>query len=129
MNINNGAFGGRLTRDPDVRYSQSGVAIVTIGLAMNRRTKRNGEWVDEPVFVDVKMFGKRGEAFARHHSKGAPAVFPRCELAYDTWEDKVSGAKRSKLYLIADNFEFVPSGGSRREAAAPADAGTDDIPF
>jgi len=127
MNINNGTYGGRLTRDVDLRYSQGGTAIATIGLAMNRRTKRNGEWVDEPVFVDVKMFGKRAEAFQRYHSKGDPAVFPSCELAFDQWEK--DGAKRSKLYLIASNFEFVP-GGERRDNSAPAPAGADDdTPF
>lgn len=132
MNINNGTYGGRLTRDVDVRFSENGTAIATIGMAINRRTKRGGEWVDEPVFVDVKMFGKRGEAFARHHSKGDPAVFPSCELAFDKWEDKQTGAKRSKLYLIASNFEFVPDGGRRGGSAAPAAAGptkADDTPF
>lgn len=129
MNINNGTYGGRLTRDVEIRFAASGTAIAKIGLAMNRRTKKQGEWVDEPVFVDVTMFGKRAEAFARHHSKGDPCVFPQCELAFDQWEDKQTGAKRSRLYLIASNFEFVPGGEKRDNAVGAARTDEGDTPF
>ena len=103
---------GNLTRDPEIRFTQNQMAICKVGLAVNRRFKdsQTDEWREEPTFVDVTIFGKRGEAFEKYHRKGASA-FLEGELRLDTWEDKNSGQKRSKLYVVADNWEFV--GGSR----------------
>ena len=104
---------GNLTRDPEVRYAASGTAIVKLGLAVNRRFQdAEGNWQEEATFVDITMFGKRGEAFSRFHTKGKPA-FIEGHLRLDNWEDKQSGQKRSKLYVVADNWEFVGSGGGR----------------
>ncbi|MCH2106940.1 MAG: single-stranded DNA-binding protein, partial [Planctomycetes bacterium] len=63
---------GNLTRDPEIRRTQSDMAICNISLAVNRRYKdgQSGEWKDEATFVDVTIFGKRGESFAQYHSKG-----------------------------------------------------------
>lgn len=122
---------GNLTRDPETRYSNNGTAIVKFGLAVNERYKNTeGEWVDRPTFVDVTMFGKRGEAFARFHSKGKPA-FIEGKLRLDTWDDKQTGAKRSKLYVVADTWEFTggKEDGSSATTAAPAAAADDDTPF
>jgi len=102
---------GNLTRDPEVRFTSSGMAVCNIGMAVNRRVKdqQTEQWREEPTFVDVTIFGKRGEAFAKFHSKGKPA-FVEGELRYDTWEDKNGGGKRSKLYVVANTWEFVGSG-------------------
>ena len=109
---------GNLTRDPETRFAPSGTAIVKIGLAINRRFQdAEGNWQEEPVFVDVTIFGKRGEAFARFHAKGKPA-FIEGHLRLDTWEDKQGGGKRSKLYVVADTWEFVGAGGERGAGAA-----------
>ena len=103
---------GNLTRDPELRYTQNNMAICKLGLAVNRRFKdQSGEWREEATFVDITIFGKRGEAFAKFHSKGKPA-FIEGELRFDTWEDQ-SGQKRSKLYVVGDNWEFVGGGGTR----------------
>ena len=103
---------GNLTRDPEIRFTQNQMAICKIGLAVNRRFKdgQSGEWKEEATFIDVTIFGKRGEAFEKYHKKGETA-FIEGSLRLDTWEDKNSGQKRSKLYVVADNWEFV--GGSR----------------
>lgn len=111
MNINTGTFAGHLTRDVDLRQTKSGTAIANIGLAINRRRKVDDQWIDEPVFVDVKLFGRRAEAFAKYHQKGSPACFPTCELVYESWERE--GEKRNKLVLHAQSFEFV----NKKEAA------------
>lgn len=101
---------GNLTRDPEVRFAPSGTAIVKFGLAVNRRIQdAEGNWKEEPTFVDVTIFGKRGEAFARFHNKGKSA-FVEGHLRFDTWDDKQSGQKRSKLYVVAENWEFVGPG-------------------
>ena len=98
---------GNLTRDPETRYAQSGTAVVNFGLAVNERFQSSdGQWQDRPTFVDITMFGKRGEAFAKFHGKGKPA-FIEGKLRLDTWEDKKDGGKRSKLYVVGDNWEFV----------------------
>jgi single-strand DNA-binding protein len=104
---------GNLTRKPELRYAQNGTAICKVGLAVNRRYKdQSGEWKEQPTFVDVTIFGKRGEAFSKYHDKGKPA-FIEGSLRLDTWDDKQSGEKRSKLYVVGDNWEFVGSGGGR----------------
>lgn len=144
-NFNKVLLMGFMTRDPEVRYAQSGTPIVKFGLAVNRRFQDSeGNWQEEPTFVDVTMFGKRGEAFSRFHSKGKPA-FVEGELRLDTWEDKNGGGKRSKLYVVAHAWEFVGGGdgqgqsgggggGRGRSQAAPAAGGSqrygdDDTPF
>jgi single-strand DNA-binding protein len=111
---------GNLTRDPQLTYTPSNMPICKFGLAVNRRFKdsQSGEWKEEPTFVDITIFGARAEPFARYHTKGKPA-FIEGTLRLDTWEDKNGGGKRSKLYVVADTWEFV--GGGRGEGA-PAGA-------
>jgi single-strand DNA-binding protein len=122
---------GNLTRDPELRYTPNQTAICKFGLAVNRRFKdsQSGEWKEEPTFVDVTIFGARAEPFARYHSKGK-AAFVEGSLRLDTWEDKNGGGKRSKLYVVADNWEFVGSGGggSRGESGGPAGAAPQAAP-
>jgi single-strand DNA-binding protein len=103
-NYNKVILMGNLTRDPELRYTNSQMAVCQIGLAVNRRYKdsTSGEWKEAPTFVDVTIFGARGEAFSRYHSKGKPA-FVEGSLRMDTWDDKNTGQKRSKLYVVADN--------------------------
>jgi single-strand DNA-binding protein len=109
---------GNLTRDPTLTYTSSNMPICKFGLAVNRRFKdsQSGEWKEEPTFVDITIFGARAEPFARYHTKGKPA-FIEGTLRLDTWEDKNGGGKRSKLYVVADTWEFV--GASGRGEGAP----------
>jgi single-strand DNA-binding protein len=134
---------GNLTRDPEVRYSQNGMAICKFGLAVNRRYQdAEKNWQEEPTFVDITIFGKRGDAFARYHTKGKQALIEG-ELRYDTWQDRETGQKRSKLYVVGENWEFVggggpggpgvPGGGRSDEGYAQQPSGgpaaVDDTPF
>jgi len=114
---------GNLTRDPELRYTANQMAICKFGLAVNRRFKdgQSGEWKEEPTFVDITIFGARAEPFARYHSKGKPA-FIEGSLRLDTWDDKNGGGKRSKLYVVADNWEFVGSGGGGGGRGEPGGA-------
>jgi single-strand DNA-binding protein len=119
---------GNLTRKPEVRYLQNGNAICKFGLAVNRRFKdAAGEWKEEATFVDVTFFGKRGEAFAKFHDKGKTA-FIEGSLRLDQWDDKQSGEKRSKLYVVGDDWQFVGADkgagvGAAREASSDEGAG------
>lgn len=136
---------GNLTRDCETRFGNNGTAIVKFGLAVNRRFQdADGNWKDQPTFIDVTIFGKRGEAFARFHTKGKPA-FVEGHLRMDTWDDKQTGQKRSKLYVVADTWEFVGAGGPREGGGsggsgipvesgaepmdAPSPAAVDETPF
>ena len=101
---------GNLTRDPETRFTGSGMAVVNFGLAVNERFGgQDGQQQERTTFVDVTMFGKRGEAFARFHGKGKPALVEG-KLRLDSWEDKNGGGKRSKLYVVADSWEFCGGG-------------------
>jgi single-strand DNA-binding protein len=136
---------GNLTRDCETRFAGNGTAIVKFGLAVNRRFQdADGNWKEQPTFVDVTIFGKRGEAFARFHTKGKQALIEG-QLRMDTWDDKQTGQKRSKLYVVADSWEFAgpgPGGGREASAApsggyesaepvvdAPSPAAVDETPF
>jgi single-strand DNA-binding protein len=114
---------GNLTRDPELRFTNTGMAICNIGLAVNRKyPDQNGQMKEEVNFIDVTIFGKRGEAFAKFHTKGKPA-FIEGRLKYDTWEDKNGGGKRSKLTVVGENWEFVGGTGGGGGARAGGSAG------
>ena len=111
---------GNLTRDPELRYTPKGTAIARIGLAVNRTWKsETGEMKEEVTFVDVDAFGKTAETIGQYLKKGRPILIEG-RLRYDTWEDKQSGQKKSKLSVVLENFQFLDSGGGRGEGAAEA---------
>ena len=95
----------------------SGTAITDISLAVSRYYKNEaGETRDETDFIDVTAFGRSAEIIQKHLHKGNP-IFVEGRLKLDQWDDKQTGAKRSKLKVIAESMQFV---GPRAEAAAPA---------
>jgi single-strand DNA-binding protein len=112
---------GNLTRDPELRYTPKGTAIARLGIACNRKWKsETGELKEEVTFVDVDAFGKQAETIGQYLKKGRPILLEG-RLRYDTWEDKQSGQKKSKLGVVLESFQFLDSGGGRSEGApAPA---------
>ena len=95
---------GRLTRDPELRNTPGGLAILRFGVAVNdRRKNAQGEWEDKPNYIDCVVFGKRAEALERRLSKGA-RVFVSGKLSYSSWEDR-NGQKRSKIEIVANDVE------------------------
>jgi single-strand DNA-binding protein len=111
---------GNLTRDPELRYTPKGTAIARLGIACNRKWKsETGELKEEVTFVDVDAFGKTAETIGQYLKKGRPILIEG-RLRYDTWEDKQSGQKKSKLGVVLESFQFLDSGGGRGEGAAPA---------
>jgi single-strand DNA-binding protein len=108
---------GNLTRDPELRYTQSGLAVTDIGLAVNERRKtQNGEWVDETVFVDITLWGRTAEIAGEYLSKGSPALFEG-RLKLDTWEK--DGQKHSKLKVVGDRLQLLGSKGGGKPGGAP----------
>jgi single-strand DNA-binding protein len=139
MSINRVVITGNLTRDPELRSTGSGMSALKMGVAVNDRRKnaQSGEWEEVPNFIDVVMFGTRAESVSRFLSKGSKVAIEG-KLRWSSWEDKDSGAKRSKVEVVVDDIEFLSSrndsGGGGYTAPAPQSAPTDpvledDIPF
>ena len=143
MSINRVNITGNLTRDPDLRQTNGGTAILSLGVAVNDRRKnpQTGEWEDYANFIDAVMFGARAEAVSRYLQKGSK-VSIEGKLRYSSWEK--DGQRRSKLEVIVDEIEFMSRGqqdGSQqggygggypqaqRQQAPAVDAYSEDIPF
>ena len=111
---------GNLTRDPEMRYTPSGMAIAKIGLAVNRKWYNEARELQEEVtFIDVDAFGKRAETIGQYLKKGRP-IFVEGRLRLDQWEDKQTGQKRSRLGVVLENFQFLDSGQSREGGSPPS---------
>jgi single-strand DNA-binding protein len=109
-NFNKVILAGNLTRDPEVRYTPKGTAIARLGVAINRTWKNDaGETKEEVTFVDVDAFGRTAEVISQYLKKGRPILIEG-RLRYETWDDKQTGQKRSKLGVVLDNFQFLDSG-------------------
>lgn len=108
---------GNLTRDVELKYLQSGMAVTELGLAVNdRRKTQSGEWVDETVFVDISLFGRTAEVAGEYLQKGSPVLIEG-RLKYDTWEKE--GKKHSKLRVVGERMQML---GARQGGAAGSSA-------
>jgi single-strand DNA-binding protein len=121
-NFNKVILAGNLTRDPELRYTPKGTAIAKIGLAISRKWKsETGEMKEDVTFVDVDAFGKTAETIGQYLKKGRPILIEG-RLRYETWEDKQTKQKRSKLGVVMETFQFLDSGGGRGGDASEAPA-------
>jgi len=147
--INKVVLVGRLTRDAEQSYTQSGFALLKFSIAVNRRRKQGDQWVDEANFFDVTAFGRQGEAIAAYMTKGRQ-VAVEGQLRQDRWEAQ-DGSKRSKVYIDANYVQLIggrdsggqgggwnngpssrpPAGPSRNDEpqGPPPTSFEDDIPF
>ncbi len=117
--FNNVTLAGNLTRDPEVRYTPKGTAIGAFTLAVNRRWKsETGEMKEEVSFIDVDSFGRQAEVICQYLKKGRPFLVEG-RLRQDTWEDKNTHQKQSKLKVVLEGFSFIDS---NRDGAAPGGA-------
>jgi single-strand DNA-binding protein len=95
---------GNLTRDPELRYIPSGMAVSDIGLAVNERVKRNDQWTDDVTFVDITLWGRTAEIANEYLSKGSPVLIEG-RLKLDRWEKE--GQKHSKLKVVAERMQML----------------------
>lgn len=101
---------GNLTRDPEVRYTPKGTAVSDIALACNRvRTGDDGNRIEEVTYVDVTLWGRQAELSGQYLSKGRP-VYIEGRLQLDTWDDKNTGQKRSRLRVVGEVMQFLGGG-------------------
>ncbi len=145
MSINKVVISGNLTRDGEIRNTQSGTSVLNIGVAVNDRIRNatSGEWEDYPNYVNCVLFGKRADAIAQYLTKGTKVVIEG-KLRWSQWTDN-DGKNRNKLEVIVDEIEFMSRNNSGGGAAQPdasaysapsvpvidADASTydEDVPF
>ena len=120
---------GNLTRDPELRYTPKGVAIAKIGLAINRawRDATTGELKEEVTFVDISAFGKQAETLGQYMKKGSPLMVEG-RLRLDTWDDKQTNQKRSKLDIVLESFQFLDSPRNREGGVSPDSPRTRSAP-
>ena len=104
-NLNRVLLMGRLTRDPELRYTPQGTAVSEIGLAMNREYTVGTERRKETTFVEVTLWKRQAEVVCQYLKKGSP-IFVEGRLSFDAWETP-DGQKRSRLRVIAENFQFL----------------------
>lgn len=115
---------GNLTRDPELRQVTGGQAVCKFGLATNRRFKSpSGEMREDTTFVDVTVWGVRGENLAKYFHKGDP-IFIEGRLSFEEWQDKTSGQKRTKLSVTAEDWQFVGGRGDSARGSAPESRGS-----
>ena len=106
MSINRVVISGNLTRDPELRSTASGTAVLGLGVAVNdrRRNASTGDWEDYPNYVDCTMFGARAQGISQYLTKGTKVCIEG-KLRWSQWER--DGQKRSKLEVIVDELEFL----------------------
>ena len=115
---------GNLTRDPEVRYTPSGTAVTDIGLAVNRYwfDKQANERREETTFVDVTLWGRQAEVAGEYLAKGRPVLIEG-RLHLDSWDDRETGQKRSKLKVIGETMQLLGSRGEGGGAPRPSSGG------
>lgn len=144
-NVNKVILIGNVTRDVEVKFTPKGTAVAGITLAVNRNYKTDsGEKREEVTFVDVELWGRVAEIAGEYVRKGNP-LYVEGRLKQDSWEDKDSGQKRTKLKVVAENIQLLGARQGAAKAATeerPAEAASvmpvaeterefpsDDIPF
>lgn len=106
-NLNSVFLMGNLTRDPDTKHTPKGMAITSIGIAVNRTwTNDSGEKQEEVTFVDIEFFGKRAEVVGEYFKKGK-SIFVEGRLKLDSWTDKATDKKMHKLKVVGESFQFL----------------------
>ena len=135
---------GNMTRDAEVRYTPGGTAVAEIGLAVNRQwfDKASNSRREEVTFVDVTLWGRMAEVAAEYTGKGSQVLIEG-RLQTDSWEDRQTGQKRSKMKVICETFTMLGSkGGQHSEprqqqpestvdpnSVFPGDIPDDEVPF
>ena len=107
MAINKATVTGNITRDPELRQTQGGTSVLTIGVAVNdrRKNQQTGEWEDYPNFIDCTIFGNRATGVAPHLEKGMKVAIEG-KLNQSRWQAD-DGTNRSKIEIIVDEIEFM----------------------
>ncbi|MDD4899020.1 MAG: single-stranded DNA-binding protein [Candidatus Omnitrophica bacterium] len=127
-NFNKVLLIGNLTKDPELRYTPQGTAVVNLRMAVNRKYKdKNQEWKDEVCFITVVAWDKQAETCNQYLHKGSP-LFVEGRLQSRSWEDN-TGAKRNVIEVRAERIQFLgsPQGGASRQEPVAQQAAQEDV--
>lgn len=119
-NINSVSLTGNTTKDVDHRTTQSGTEVANVTIAVNAY---NGD----TSFVDLVLFGKTAEVASKYVGKGQQ-IGVTGRLKQESWEDKTTGQKRSKLVVVVENLQLPPKGSSSNNSNNSGDVASVDIP-
>lgn len=124
-NLNKVFLIGNLTRDPELRYTPGGSAVTDLRLAINRiYTTKEGERREEATFIDVTVWDRQAENCCQYLKKGR-SVHVEGSLRMESWDDKTTGEKRSKVKVLAEMVQFLDS---RRDDGGTASEGDYEAP-
>lgn len=132
MSINRVVLTGNLTREPELRRTANGMAVLNIGIAVNdrRKNQQSGEWEDYPNFLTCVMFGTRAESVSGYLHKGSKVAIEG-KLRFSQWEK--DGQKRSKIEVMIDDLELLTPRNQTPATQAPIEAtayiADEDLPF
>lgn len=132
MSINRYIATGNLTREPELRRTANGMAVMNIGIAVNDRRKnpQSGEWEDYPNFLTCVMFGTRAESVSVYLHKGSKVAIEG-KLRFSQWEK--DGQKRSKIEVMIDDLELLTPRNQAPATQAPIEAtayyADENLPF
>lgn len=115
LEINDVSFTARLTRDPETRSTNAGKMVAKIDAAINRRGYNGGQ--DEACFIEVNAWEKLAE-FAKNYLHKGSGIYVKGRLKQETWQDRETGANRSKIVVVAERLTF---GESKAEAGGEYD--------
>lgn len=131
FNLNKTMLAGHLVKNPQTK-DLGGKTVTHFSLAVNKRYKtKEGEFKDKVLFIDCEAWNRTGELIVQYLHKGS-ACYIEGELVMDTWDDKASGQKKSKIKVVADQVQFIPNANKANEgepAASPATPTDDQPPF
>ena len=134
-NVNKVILIGNVTRDVESKALPSGSSLTSLSLAVNRSYKtESGATREEVTFVDVELWGRVAEIAAQYVKKGSP-LYVEGRLKMDSWEDKETGQKRSKMKVVGEAIQLLGSKQRDADEAPPrsrpiVESGeADEIPF
>ena len=129
-NVNKVILIGNLTRDPELRYTPNGAAVIDFGMAINRKWRgKDGQMSEDTCFVDLQAWARSAEVISEYCHKGDP-LYVEGRLKLETWEK--DGEKRSRIRVHLEGFQFVEPKGATVKARASASNDDDDdgdVPF
>jgi single-strand DNA-binding protein len=107
---------GRLTRDAELKYTNSGQAVCHFSVATGARRKKGDQWIEESSFWDVDLWGKQGESINQYLTKGK-LVAVEGSMRQDRWEQ--DGVTRTKVQITANTVQLLGSSGGQSGASGP----------
>ena len=120
---------GNVGKDPEVKFTQSGVPVATLTLATNERYKdKSGEWQDRTEWHSIKAWQKTAEVIGEYVKKGSK-IYVEGKLQTSSWEDKQSGEKKYRTEVVVDNLVLLSERQDKQKEADAAAVTDEDIPF